>query len=185
MIDEIKSTLDDSMTKSVKSLQSQLVKVRTGRASAAVLDGVNVDYYGSPTPLKQVGQISTPEARLLQIQPFDKSIISEIEKSIINANLGLTPSNDGNFIRIQFPALTEEKRKDLVKQVKKMGEDSKIAIRNARRDQNDIVKKAEKAKEITEDDVKKFLDEIQKVTDKYIAEVDRVIEAKEKELLTV
>ncbi|MAZ48345.1 MAG: ribosome recycling factor [Halobacteriovoraceae bacterium] len=185
MIDEIKNTLNDSMAKSVKSLQGQLVKVRTGRASAAVLDGVNVDYYGSPTPLKQVGQISTPEARLLQIQPFDKSIISEIEKSIINANLGLTPSNDGNFIRIQFPALTEEKRKDLVKQVKKMGEDSKIAIRNLRRDQNDIVKKAEKAKEITEDDVKKFLDEIQKVTDKFIADVDKIIEAKEKELLTV
>ena len=185
MIDGIKSTLEESMTKSVKALQTQLIKVRTGRASAAVLDGVNVDYYGSPTPIKQVGQISTPEARLLQIQPFDKSIISEIEKSIINANLGLTPSNDGNFIRIQFPALTEDKRKDLVKQVKKMGEDAKIAVRNARRDQNDIVKKAEKAKEITEDDVKKFLDEIQKVTDKYIAEVDKVIEAKEKELLTV
>ncbi len=167
MIDNIKNILEDSMTKSVKSLQSQLVKVRTGRASAAVLDGVNVDYYGSPTPLKQVGQISTPEARLLQIQPFDKSIISEIEKSIINANLGLNPSNDGNFIRIQFPALTEDKRKDLVKQVKKMGEDAKIAIRNVRRDQNDNVKKAEKAKEITEDDVKKFLDEIQKITDKY------------------
>ncbi len=185
MIDNIKNILEDSMTKSVKSLQSQLVKVRTGRASAAVLDGVNVDYYGSPTPLKQVGQISTPEARLLQIQPFDKSIISEIEKSIINANLGLNPSNDGNFIRIQFPALTEDKRKDLVKQVKKMGEDAKIAIRNVRRDQNDNVKKAEKAKEITEDDVKKFLDEIQKITDKYIADVDKVIEAKEKELLTV
>lgn len=185
MIDNIKSILEDSMTKAVKSLQTQLVKVRTGRASAAVLDGVNVDYYGSPTPLKQVGQISTPEARLLQIQPFDKSIISEIEKAIINANLGLNPSNDGNFIRIQFPALTEDKRKDLVKQVKKMGEDTKIAIRNARRDQNDNVKKAEKAKEITEDDVKKFLDEIQKVTDKYIADVDKVIEAKEKELLTV
>ena len=185
MIDNIKSILEDSMTKAVKSLQTQLVKVRTGRASAAVLDGVNVDYYGSPTPLKQVGQISTPEARLLQIQPFDKSIISEIEKAIINANLGLNPSNDGNFIRIQFPALTEDKRKDLVKQVKKMGEDTKIAIRNARRDQNENVKKAEKAKEITEDDVKKFLDEIQKVTDKYIADVDKVIEAKEKELLTV
>lgn len=185
MIDNIKNILEDSMTKSVKSLQAQLVKVRTGRASAAVLDGINVDYYGSPTPLKQVGQISTPEARLLQIQPFDKSIISEIEKSIINANLGLNPSNDGNFIRIQFPALTEDKRKDLVKQVKKMGEDAKIAIRNVRRDQNDNVKKAEKAKEITEDDVKKFLDEIQKITDKYIADVDKVIEAKEKELLTV
>lgn len=185
MIEDIKAKLNDTMTKSVNSLKTQLVKVRTGRASAAVLDGVMVDYYGSPTPIKQVGQISTPEARLLQIQPFDKSIISEIEKAIINSNLGLTPSNDGNFIRIQFPALTEEKRKDLVKQVKKMGEDAKVAVRNSRRDQNDVVKKAEKAKEITEDDVKKFLDEIQKVTDKYVSEIDSIIETKEKELLTV
>ena len=185
MIDGIKSSLEDSMSKAIKSLQGQLSKVRTGRASANVLDGVNVDYYGSPTPLKQVGQISTPEARLLQIQPFDKSIIGEIEKSIINANLGLNPSNDGNLIRIQFPALTEDKRKDLVKQVKKLGEDTKIAIRNARRDQNDAVKKAEKAKEITEDDVKKFSDEIQKITDKYVKDVDDVVSIKEKELLTV
>ena len=185
MIEDIKLELDEAMTKAIKSLQNNLVKVRTGRASANVLDGVVVDYYGSPTPIKQVGQISTPEARLLQIQPFDKSIISEIEKSIINANLGLNPSNDGNFIRIQFPALTEEKRKELVKQVKKMGEDAKIAIRNSRRDKNDQVKKAEKDKEITEDDVKKFSDEIQKVTDKFVKQVDDVISAKEKELLTV
>ena len=185
MIDAIKTTLDESMSKSIKSLQGQLSKVRTGRASANVLDGVVVDYYGSPTPIKQVGQISTPEARLLQIQPFDKSIISEIEKSIINANLGLNPSNDGNFIRIQFPALTEDKRKDLVKQVKKLGEDAKIAIRNSRRDQNDLVKKAEKSKEITEDDVKKFSDEIQKITDKFTKEVDDLVSIKEKELLTV
>lgn len=185
MIDEIKKELDDSMSKSIKSLQNQLSKVRTGRASANVLDGVVVDYYGSPTPIKGVGQISTPEARLLQIQPFDKSIISEIEKSIINANLGLNPSNDGNFIRIQFPALTEDKRKDLVRQVKKMGEDAKIVIRNCRRDQNDLVKKAEKSKDISEDDVKKFLDEIQKVTDKFISQVDDLITIKEKELLTV
>ncbi len=185
MIDQIKKVLDESMSKSIKSLQGQLSKVRTGRASANVLDGVMVDYYGSPTPIKQVGQISTPEARLLQIQPFDKSIISEIEKSIINANLGLNPSNDGNFIRIQFPALTEEKRKDLVKQVKKMGEDAKIAVRNTRRDQNDVVKKAEKSKEITEDDLKKYTEEIQKITDKFIKEIDDIIIAKEKELLTV
>jgi ribosome recycling factor len=185
MIEEIKSKLDESMNKSVKSLQSQLTKVRTGRASANILDGVMVDYYGSPTAVKQVGQISTPEARLLQIQPFDKSIISEIENSIINANLGLNPSNDGNLIRIQFPALTEDKRKSLVKDVKKIGEDAKIAIRNARRDQNDLVKKAEKAKEITEDDVKKFSDDIQKITDQFIKDVDSIISAKEKELLTV
>lgn len=185
MIEDIKNKLEESMTKSVKSLQGQLLKVRTGRASASILDSVNVDYYGSPTPIKGVGQISTPEARLLQIQPFDKSIIAEIEKAIINANLGLNPSNDGNLIRIQFPALTEEKRKDLVKQVKKLGEDSKVAVRNARRDQNEVVKKAEKAKDITEDDVKKFLDDIQKVTDKFIKEIDSVIAIKEKELLTV
>ncbi len=185
MIEEIKNDLNDSMKGAIVSLHSQLTKVRTGRANANVLDGINVDYYGSPTPIKQVGQISTPEARLLQIQPFDKSIIAEIEKSIINANLGLNPSNDGNFIRISFPALTEEKRKDLVKQVKKMGEDGKIKIRNSRRDKNEIVKKAEKAKEITEDDVKKFTDEIQKITDVFIKEVDDIIDSKEKELMTV
>jgi ribosome recycling factor len=185
MIESIKEELGVTMTKAIGSLQAQLAKVRTGRASAAVLDGIVVDYYGSPTPIKAVGQISTPEARLLQIQPFDKSLISEIEKSIINANLGLTPSNDGNFIRIQFPALTEDKRKDLVKQVKKMGEDSKVAIRNTRRDKNDTVKKAEKSKEISEDEVKKFLDEIQRVTDQYVKEVDALLVIKEKELLTV
>lgn len=185
MLDQIKSLMDEEMTKAKKSLQHQFTKVRTGRANPNILDGVTVDYYGSPTPINQVGQISTPEARLLQIQPFDKSIISEIEKSIINANLGLTPSNDGNFIRIQFPALTEDKRKDLVKEVKKMGEDAKISIRNCRRDQNDKVKKAQKGKEITEDDLKKYQDEIQKITDKYINEVDDIVATKEKELLTV
>lgn len=185
MLNEIQSTLNEEMTKAIKSLQHQFTRVRTGRANASILDGVNVDYYGSPTPIKGVGQISTPEARLLQIQPFDKTIIGEIEKAIINANLGLNPSNDGNFIRIQFPALTEEKRKDLVKDVKKMGEDAKIAIRNSRRDQNDKVKKAEKSKDITEDDLKKFQDEIQKVTDKFIKEVDELVAQKEKELLTV
>lgn len=185
MIDQITKEIEDAMGKTIKSLQHQLTKVRTGRASASVLDGVMVDYYGTPTAIKQVGQISTPEARLLQIQPFDKGLISEIEKAIINANLGVTPSNDGNFIRIPFPALTEEKRKDLVKQVKKIGEDSKVAIRNIRRDQNDNVKKSEKNKEISEDDSKKFQAEIQKVTDKFIKDVDDIISAKEKELLTV
>lgn len=184
-MDQVKSVLDEQMSKAIKSLQREFTKVRTGRANANILDGVSVDYYGSPTPVKQLGQVSTPEARLLQIQPFDKTILGEIEKSIINANLGVTPSNDGNFIRIQFPALTEEKRKDLVKEVKKMGEDAKIAIRNARRDQNEVVKKAEKNKEISEDDLKKFQDEIQKVTDKYVGDVDKTVEAKEKELLTV
>ena len=158
MINEIKIILEESMTKSISSLKGQLLKVRTGRANASILDSVKVDYYGTPTPVKQVGQISTPEARLLQIQPFDKTIISEIEKAIINSNLGINPSNDGNLIRIQFPALTEETRKDLVKQVKKMGEDSKIVIRNSRRDQNEAVKKSEKSKElIAEGDTKTLL----------------------------
>ncbi|WP_369751678.1 ribosome recycling factor [Bacteriovorax sp. Seq25_V] len=181
----IKQELDRGMSKSIESLKNQLSKVRTGRASANVLDGVMVDYYGSPTPVKQVGQISTPEARLLQIQPFDKTLIPEIEKSIINANLGLNPSNDGNLIRIQFPALTEERRKEQVKEIKKLGEDAKIAIRNIRRDGNDQVKKSEKNKEISEDDSKKFQAEIQTITDSFIKDVDKVIETKEKEVLTV
>lgn len=185
MIDDIKKTLESDMGKAIDSLKYQMTKVRTGRASANVLDGVSVDYYGSPTPVAQVGQISTPEARLLQIQPFDKSMIAAIEKAIMGANLGLTPSNDGNLIRIPFPALTEERRKDQVKEVKKLGEDARIAIRNARRDQNDVVKKAEKAKEISEDDSKKFQAEVQTVTDKYIKQVDVIVEKKEKELLEV
>lgn len=185
MIEEIKKKLNSGMEKSVQSLQKQLTKVRSGRASANVLDGITVDYYGAATPINQVAQISTPEARLLQLQPFDKTMIGAIEKAILAANIGMTPSNDGNFVRIPFPALTEDKRKDLVRDVKKMGEDAKIAIRNIRRDQNDLVKKAEKDKEITEDDLKKFQDEIQKITDKFIGEVDKVIEAKEKDLMTV
>ncbi len=185
MINEIKKELEASMKKAIESLKYQLTKIRTGRASASVLDGVNVDYYGTPTAVKQVGQISTPEARLLQIQPFDKSLIAAIEKAILGANLGLTPSNDGNLIRIPFPALTEERRKEQVREIKKFSEEAKIAIRNARRDQNEVVKKAEKDKEISEDDSKKFQAEIQTVTDKYVKDVDVVIEAKEKELLTV
>lgn len=185
MIDQIKSELNESMTKAVKSLQGQLLKVRTGRASANVLDGISVDYYGSPTPIKQVGQVSTPEARMLQIQPFDKSLIANIEKAILGANIGLTPTNDGNFIRINFPALTEDKRKLIVKDVKKLGEDAKIAIRNIRRDENDKIKKAEKDKEISEDESKKYQAEVQTITDNFVKDVDKHIEAKEKEVLTV
>jgi ribosome recycling factor len=183
MMDEIKPVLEADMSKALESLKYQLTKVRTGRASANVLDGVHVDYYGSPTPVAQVGQVSTPEARLLQIQPFDKSMIGAIEKAIMGANLGLTPSNDGNLIRIPFPALTEDRRKDQVKEVKKLGEDARISIRNSRREQNDIIKKAEKDKSISEDDSKKFQAEVQTVTDKYIKQVDDIIDRKEKELL--
>lgn len=181
----IKPVLDDQMNKAIKSLQNQMSKVRTGRATPAVLDGIMADYYGTPTPIKNLGQISTPEARLLQIQPFDKTAIAAIEKSILAANIGLTPGNDGTFIRIQFPALTEDKRKAFVKDVKKIGEDAKVAIRNVRRDQNDKVKAAEKDKKVSEDESKKIQDEIQKVTDNFIKEVDKIVEAKEKELLTV
>ncbi len=185
MIQDVKNQLKEQMSKSIDSLKYQLTKVRTGRASASVLDGVSVDYYGALTPVNQVGQVSTPEARLLQIQPFDKTLIPEIERSIINANLGLTPTNDGNLIRIQFPALTEDRRKEQVKEIKKLGEDAKIAIRNARRDGNEDIKKAEKAKEISEDDSKKFQEEVQKVTDGFVKDVDQIIGTKEKELLTV
>jgi ribosome recycling factor len=185
MMKEIKAALEDHMQKTLKSLQANLTKVRTGRASPTVLDGIMVDYYGTPTPIKQVGQVSTPEARMLQIQPFDKTLIPNIEKAILGANIGITPANDGNFIRIVFPALTEDKRKALAKDVKKLGEDAKVAIRNARRDQNEKVKKAEKDKILSEDESKKVQDEVQKVTDNFTKEVDKVVDAKEKEVMTV
>lgn len=185
MMNEMEAALEATMSKAIESLKYQLTRIRTGRAQASVLDKVSVDYYGTPTPISQVGQISTPEARLLQIQPFDKNLIAAIEKSIMGANLGLTPSNDGNLIRIPFPALTEERRKEQVKEIKKVAEDARIAVRNSRKSQNDIVKKAEKDKEISEDDSKKFLGEIQTITDKYIKEVDGIIVNKEQELMSV
>ena len=185
MIKELKPILDEHMNKAIKSLQNQMTKVRTGRATASVLDGIMADYYGTPTPIKNMGQISTPEARLLQIQPFDKTLIGSIEKAILGANIGLTPGNDGNLIRISFPALTEDKRKSYVKDVKKLGEDAKVAIRNVRREQNDKVKLTEKDKKISEDESKKIQEEIQKITDNFIKEVDKIVDAKEKELLTV
>jgi len=184
-MDEIELILEESMLKTLESLKGQASKVRTGRASANALDGVKVDYYGTPTAISQVGQISTPEARLLQIQPFDKTLIEAIEKAIMGANLGLTPSSDGNLIRIPFPALTEERRKEHVKELKKLGEDAKISIRNTRRDQNEVIKKEEKAKNISEDDVKKFQAEVQKITDTFTKRVDEVVALKEKEILTV
>lgn len=185
MIKELKPILDDQMNKAIKSLQTQMTKVRTGRATAAVLDGIMADYYGTPTPIKNMGQISTPEARLLQIQPFDKTLIGAIEKAILGSNIGLTPGNDGNIIRIPFPALTEDKRKGFIKDVKKLGEDAKVAIRNVRREQNDKIKLAEKDKKLSEDESKKTQEEIQKITDNFIKEVDKIVDAKEKELLTV
>ena len=185
MMDKIKTSLNDSMKKAVDSLKHQLTKVRTGRASVNVLDGVQVEYYGSMSPLNQLGQISTPEARLLQIQPFDKSMLGAIEKALFAANLGVTPTNDGNLIRLNFPSLTEEKRKDLAKEIKKIGEDTKVILRNLRRDQNDAVKKSEKDKVLSEDDSKKIQTEIQTITDKFTKEVDTIVATKEKEVLAI
>ncbi|MEA9356538.1 ribosome recycling factor [Bacteriovorax sp. PP10] len=185
MMKETQASLNDSMKKAVDSLKHQLTKVRTGRASASVLDGVQVEYYGSLTPLSQLGQISTPEARLLQIQPFDKTMLGAIEKALFGANLGVTPTNDGNFIRLNFPSLTEDKRKDIAKEIKKIGEDAKVVLRNLRRDSNEAVKKAEKDKTVSEDDSKKIQTEIQNITDKFTKEIDTVIANKEKEVLSV
>ena len=184
-IEEIKLVLEDAMESAIENLKRQLTKVRTGRASATVLEGISVDYYGAPTPLTQVGQVSTPEARLLQIRPFDKSMIAAIEKAILGANLGLTPGNDGNLVRIPFPALTEERRKEQIKEIKKYGEDSKTVLRGHRRDQNELIKKAEKVKEISEDDSKKYQQEIQKVTDKFVQEIDKIMNSKEQEIISL
>lgn len=185
MMNETKTSLNDSMKKAVESLKHQLTRVRTGRASASILDGVQVDYYGSMSPIAQLGQISTPEARLLQIQPFDKTMIGAIEKAIFGANLGVTPTNDGNFVRLNFPSLTEDKRKDIAKEIKKIGEEAKVVLRNLRRDHNEAVKKAEKDKIVSEDDSKKIQTEIQNITDKFTKEIDVVITNKEKEVLAV
>tara|TARA_X000000950_G_C13656026_1_gene553808 strand:- start:65 stop:625 length:561 start_codon:yes stop_codon:yes gene_type:complete len=185
LMEEVNKSLENSLSQAMKSLMTNLSRVRTGRANASLLDNIKVDYYGNPTPLNQVGQVSTPEARLLQIQPFDKQLISDIEKAILNSNLGVTPSNDGNLIRIPFPLLTEERRKEIAKEVKKIGEDAKIAIRGSRRDQNEIVKKAEKAKEISEDESKKFQAEIQHKIDEYTKKVDAAISEKEKEVMNI
>jgi ribosome recycling factor len=185
MMDKVKASLNDQMKKAIDVLKHQLSRVRTGRASASILDGVQVDYYGSMSPINQLGQVSTPEARLLQIQPFDKTMIPAIEKALFAANLGVTPTNDGNLVRLNFPALTEDKRKDLAKEIKKIGEETKVHIRNARRDQNEVVKKAEKDKLISEDESKKIQTEIQNITDKFTKEVDTVVSTKEKEVLAI
>lgn len=185
LLEQINKDLEVSLDQAVKSMVYQLSRVRTGRANASLLDNIKVDYYGAPTPLNQLGQVSTPEARLLQIQPFDKQMISDIEKAILGSNLGVTPSNDGNLIRIPFPLLTEERRKEIAKDVKKIGEDAKIAIRGVRRDQNEIVKKAEKSKEISEDESKKYQSEIQNKIDDYVKRVDKAISEKENEVLSI
>lgn len=175
----------DRMTKAIQSYSRELASVRAGRASASLLDRITVDYYGAPTPVNQLAGISVPEARLLVIQPYDRSVLGEIEKAILKSDLGLNPSNDGSIIRIMIPQLTEERRKDLVKVVKKASEEAKIAIRNIRRDGNDDLKKLEKNGEITEDAQRGFSEDIQKLTDEYIAKIDQITKDKEKEILEV
>ena len=171
------------MDKTIEGLKNEMNTIRTGRASASLFDKVRVDYYGAKSPLSQVAQISIPEARSVVISPFDKSLITEIEKAILVADLGLNPSNDGKVIRIAIPALTADRRKELCKQAKACGENYKTTIRNSRRDGNDDLKKQQKAGEITEDQLKKETDDLQKLTDKYIAEIQTICDAKEKEIM--
>lgn len=177
------NTSVERMDKTIVALKDSFNGIRTGRASAAIFDKVRVDYYGTKSPLSQVATISIPEARSIIIQPFDKSLISEIEKGIQVADLGLNPSNDGKVIRISIPPLTADRRKELVKQAKGIAENSRTSIRNIRRDGNDELKKQQKAGEITEDDLKKMEDELQKLTDKYIAEINSIYDIKEKEIM--
>ncbi|OIK15311.1 ribosome recycling factor [Bacillus sp. MUM 13] len=173
------------MEKAISSYSRELASIRAGRASASLLDKISVDYYGAPTPINQVAGVSVPEARLLVIQPYDKTILGDIEKAILKSDLGLNPSNDGSIIRIAIPALTEERRKELVKVVRKESEEAKIAIRNIRRDSNDDLKKLEKNGEITEDDLRGYSDDIQKMTDSHISKIEDITKDKEKEILEV
>ena len=184
-MDNIKNKLEERSKKTISVLKEELNTVRAGRANAALLDKVMVEYYGVPTPLRNLANISVPDPRTLMITPFDAKSIGNIEKGINLANIGITPSNDGKIIRLVVPQVTEERRKELVKTVKKMGEEAKVAVRNIRRDANDELKKLEKAHELTEDDLKKALDDIQKATDKTIKEIDDIVAAKDKEILEV
>lgn len=183
-MDEKLKVYDEKMTKTMHSLQGELSAIRAGRANPHVLDKIVVDYYGSPTPIQQVANVSVPEARMIQIQPWEKSMLKAIEKAILVSDLGINPTNDGSSIRLIFPELTEERRKELAKDVKKKGEAAKVAIRNIRRDGNDAFKKL-KGGEISEDGIKDLEDQLQKITDKYIKEVDKTVEAKTKEVMTV
>ncbi|MCR5001793.1 MAG: ribosome recycling factor [Lachnospiraceae bacterium] len=176
---------ESKMVKTIDHLTADLNTIRAGRANPHVLDKIKVDYYGTPTPIQQVGNVAIPEARIIQIQPWDKSMLKEIEKAIQTSDLGINPTNDGNVIRLVFPELTEERRKDLVKEVKKKGEADKVAIRNIRRDGNDAFKKLSKTEDISEDEIKQLEEELQKLTDKFIKQVDQMVDEKSKDILTV
>ena len=184
-MEEMLMEFEEKMEKALTALNNEFSVIRAGRANPHILDKIKVDYYGSPTPLQQVANVSVPEARMIQIQPWEASLIKEIEKAILVSDLGLTPSNDGKSIRLIFPELTEDRRKELVKDVKKKGENAKIAIRNVRRDANDAFKKQNKANEISEDELKQSEDKVQKLTDKYVAEIDKAVDTKSTEILTV
>jgi ribosome recycling factor len=181
VLKELKGRID----KTLDDLKRELAKVRTGRASTAILDGIRVDVYGTPTPLAGVASVNAPEPRLITIKPWDKSVLKEIEKALREANLGINPMNDGEMIRLPFPPLTEERRKDIAKQVKAKGEEHKVAVRNIRRDANEALKEKLKAKTITEDDNKRTSEKVQKETDAGVAKVDEIIAAKEKEVMSV
>ncbi len=175
---------DIKMQKSVKNMEDEFVSIRAGRANPHVLDKLRVDYYGSPTPIQSVANVNVPEPRMIQIQPWEASMVKEIERAILTSDLGINPTNDGKVIRLAFPELTEERRKELAKDIKKKGESAKVAIRNIRRDANDSFKKLAK-EDVSEDEIKELESNAQKMTDKYIAQVDKAVEAKTKEILTV
>ncbi len=179
------SNAKDKMAKAITAYSRELASIRAGRANASLLDRISVDYYGAPTPVNQLAGISVPEARLLVIQPYDKTSLGDIEKAILKSDLGLNPTSDGNIIRISIPALTEERRKELVKVVKKAAEEAKVVIRNVRRDGNDDLKKLEKAGDITEDELRGYSEDIQKLTDENINKIDEMTKEKEKEILEV
>lgn len=184
-MDEVINSLNTKCSKSLDSLEIEFSKIRTGRAHPSLLDRVSVDYYGTPTKLNQLATINTPDARLLTVQPFDKSIAPAIEKAIHASDLGLNPSSEGHMIRIPIPPLTEERRKEMVKLAKKFSEEAKVSMRNHRRDANDALKKAEKSKEISEDDLKRLMDSVQTSTNSNISKIDSLLAEKEKEILTV
>ena len=185
MIAEVKSSASSGMDKAIDVLKRDLSKVRTGRASLSILDDVKVEYYGTPTLLNQVGTLAVPEPRMITIQPWEKNLIPEIEKAILKSDLGLNPASDGRLVRLVFPPLTEERRKEMVKQVKRMGEDAKVAIRNSRRDANDTLKQLEKDKDISEDEQKRGEKEVQDLTDDFVAKVDQIVAEKEKDLMEI
>lgn len=184
-MDERIVKFEDKMEKTMKNLDSEFGTIRAGRANPHVLDRIMVEYYGCPTPLQQVANISVPEPRMIQIQPWEASLVKEIEKAIMTSDLGINPTNDGKVVRLVFPELTEDRRKEIAKDIKKKGENAKVAVRNIRRDANDSFKKLAKSEDISEDEIKALEDGAQKLTDKYIAEIDKAVEEKNKEILTV